>query len=157
MGLAAILILSIIAITTTALSGDSKVEMRHMALAMADSELNTFARAVTLSGSGARSAFWGDSSTDDGSYYDYNGSGTRANAVVQNTEFTFEYRYATLLDGAQTLGNERPSNRLRKVDLTVSWWNGDEGKPGYGQLSVKSTRLIRESDIRPAPGPSAAP
>ena len=143
-GMAAVLILSILALSTAALSGDQKAEMRQVALAMADAELNRFAREVSVANSAARNGFW---AAGDGPY---SGAGTQPILKANNTEFSFEYRSVGLLNqitGA-SLGNERENNRLRKVDLTVSWWNGDEGKPGYGQLAVKSTRLLRESDVR---------
>ena len=66
------------------------------------------------------------------------------------TDFRFQYRFITVNESGtgDLLGRERAGNRLRKVDLDVSWWSGEEGKPGYGQLRVKATRLIRESDLR---------
>lgn len=140
--MAAVLILSIIALSTAALSGDQKAEMRQVALALADAELNRFAKEVSVANSAARNAFW---ASNDGAY---TGSGTHSSLGANNTEFTLEYRFITLMAAGDTLGSERPNNRLRKVDLAVSWWNGESGKPGYGQLSVKTTRLVRESDIR---------
>ena len=146
-GLAAVLILSIIALSTAALSGDTKAEMTQVALSTADAELNRFARAVSVIGSGARGSFW--SATDKTSgYVDYTGPGTQGVQTANRTKFSFEYRYVTLGDSGGLFGREKPQNRVRKVDLTVSWWNGEEGKPGYGKLSVTATRLIRESDLR---------
>lgn len=146
-GLAAVLILSIIALSTAALSGDTKAEMTQVALSTADAELNRFARAVSVVGSGARTNFW-DSSDSTSGYIDYTGPGTLDEQTANRTKFAFKYRYTTVGDGGGLLGRDKPQNRLRKVDLTVSWWNGEEGKPGYGELAVTATRLIRESDLR---------
>jgi hypothetical protein len=147
--LAAILILSIIALSTAALSGDTKAEMTQVALSTADAELNRFARAVGVVGSSARGDFWG-TSDDFSTYTDYTGSGTLDQTNTNRTEFRFTYRFISVNEaGTGTLlGENKPGNRLRKVDLTVSWWNGEEGKPGYGQLFITATRLLRESDLR---------
>ncbi|MCA9776022.1 MAG: hypothetical protein KC800_04870 [Candidatus Eremiobacteraeota bacterium] len=123
--------------------------MTQVALSTADAELNRFSRAVSVVGSSERSQFWtaADSTT---AYVDYTGAGATDEATSNRTKFTFKYRYVTVgsAGGATLLGDERPNNRMRKVDLTVSWWNGEEGKPGYGELAVTATRLIRESDLR---------
>ncbi|MFA7480322.1 MAG: hypothetical protein WC314_07440 [Vulcanimicrobiota bacterium] len=148
-GLAAVLILSIIALSTAALSGDSKAEMTQVALSAADAELNRFARAVSVVGSSARSEFW--SAPDSVSEYQkYSGAGALSESTSNRTAFTYEYRYVSVgaAGGTALLGKEQPDNRLRKVDLTVGWWNGEEGKPGYGRLTLTATRLIRESDLR---------
>jgi hypothetical protein len=148
-GLAGILILSIIALTTAALSGDQKAEMGQVALSAADAELNRFARAVGVVGSSARNEFWG-APDNFSAYTEYTGSGTAAQTTSNRTDFDFEYGYITVNEAgsSDTLGQEKPGNRLRKLDLTVSWWNGEQGKPGYGKLSITTTRLIRESDLR---------
>ena len=143
------MILSIIALSTAALSGDSKAEMTQVALSAADAELNRFAREVSVVGSSARNQFWNASDSTTG-YQDYKGAGTLGQTQTNRTNFSLKYRYTTVGEagGTTLLGQEKPGNRMRKVDLTVSWWNGEEGKPGYGELSVTTTRLIRESDLR---------
>lgn len=144
MGLAAVLILTIIALTTAALSGDQKAEMRQIALALTDVELNRFAKAVSVKGSPARAAFW---NATDGAY---TGTGTNPTVNTNDTEFSLEYTVTTVTkpSSTATFGDAKPGNRLRKLDLKVSWWNGEQGKPGYGRLSVSGTRLLRESDLR---------
>jgi len=146
--MAAILILSIIAVTTAALSSDQKAEMRQIALAVATSELNRFAKQVALAGSSARSSFW--TATDSGTPEVYAGPGTIDTIKTSNTDFALTYYFQTVQNasGSGTLGDGQPENRLRKVDLIVQWWGGEQGKPGYGKLSVQATRLIRESDLR---------
>jgi hypothetical protein len=146
-GMATILILTIIALTTAALSGDQKAEMRQIALALADTELNRFAKVVGVVGSSTRSSFW---AAPDGVY---SGPGTRPVINTNKTKFDLVYGTSTLNDLSTSvpIGQEKDDNRLRKIDLTVTWWNGEQGKPGYGQLSVKSTRLVRESDLRESP------
>ncbi len=150
-GLATVLILSIIALTTAALSGDQKAEMRQIALSTADSELNRFAKVVAVAGSGPRESFW---TSGDGPY---TGPGTRSEVKTNKTDFTLSYNVTTVsrADGSGDIGVDEDAdtdtpdrNRLRKLDLTVTWWNGEEDKPGYGQLSVTSTRLLRESELR---------
>lgn len=148
-GLATVLILSIIAMTTAALTGDQKAEMRQVALAVANSELNRFSKAVAVKGNAARDAFWGAVDGAPGQTLTYTGSGTRSPIKSNGTEFEILYQYQTVLEkgGTDTLGSEEPDNRVRKIDLKLSWWNGEEGKPGYGQLTLMTTRLLRESDI----------
>ena len=147
-GLAAVVILSIIAMTTAALGGDQKAEMRQIALAVADSEINRFTRAVAVKGNSARDAFWAAPDGAIGATSTYAGSGTVRSIKSNGTDFECFYEYQTLYDGSDTLGHEVPDNRVRKLNLQLTWWNGEEGKPGYGQLFLKTTRLIRESDIR---------
>lgn len=142
-GLAAMLVLAIIGLTTASLRGDQVAETRQLALATANSELNRLNREVSVAGNSARSAFWG---APDGVY---NGPGTTATVSSNKIEFQLTYRTRTLLkvDGA-ILGSEKPRNRVKKVDLVVAWWGGSQGKPGYGQLSVTASKLFRESDVR---------
>jgi hypothetical protein len=123
--------------------------MTQVALSTADAELNRFARDVSVVGSSARSQFWAAPDSTSG-YQDYTGAGTLAQTQANRTNFTFSYRYVSVGEagGATLLGQDKAGNRMRKVDLTVRWWNGEEGKPGYGELSVTATRLIRESDLR---------
>ena len=142
-GLAAMLILSIIGLTTASLRGDQVAEIRQLALARANAELNKLGQQVSVVGTPARVAFW---NSPDGLY---TGPGTIATAVSNKVEFNLSYRCRVLLkvDGTP-VGAERPRNRIKKVDLIVSWWEGNQGTPGYGKLSVTASRLIRESDVR---------
>ncbi len=142
-GLSAALILTLLVLTTAALNTDSKTGHHQAASALAESELDRLVRSVSILGSSARSSFW---NSPDG---EYSGPPTQNNLISGNTEYNLKFFSKTLSDASGTeLGIDSPRNRLRKVDVEVSWWSGEEGRPGYGQLSVTRTRLVRESDLR---------
>lgn len=123
--------------------------MTQVALSTADAELNRFARAVGVANSSARTEFWG-TPDDFESYTNYEGAGTLDSTKSNRTVFEFSYRFISVSEAGseKLLGSEKANNRLRKLDLKVSWWNGEQGKPGYGRLSLTATRLLRESDQR---------
>ena len=64
---------------------------------------------------------------------------------VGRTEFEYEVYSQTLSDrrtGA-TLGGSGPGNRIKKMDIAVTWF-GDSEKSGYGKRSVRDTCLVNE-------------
>lgn len=142
-GLAGVLVLSILLLATTSVQTDQKVTDRHIAAALAESQLETLARRISVEASPARAAFW---SAPDGPY---SGLGAPTTLTSNGTEFTLAYEISTITQPAgNDLGSAVPENRLRRVALLVTWWQGEQGRPGYGSLSVKRVSLVRESDIR---------
>jgi len=46
------------------------------------------------------------------------------------------------------VGGATPNNRLKKVDISVTWWDSDtQQRQGYGQLKVMNSRLVSEGEI----------
>lgn len=140
-GLAGALILLILLLGTSAIFTDAKASDRQIAAAVAESQLELLTRHVSMKDSAERTAFW---SAPDG---DYQGPGVQTTLTSNGTDFTLSFELETLRGptGVQ-LGS--PGNRLRQVKLTVTWWSGEKGKPGYGQLRIFRTRVLRESDVK---------
>lgn len=64
---------------------------------------------------------------------------------VGTTEYKYAL-YATTVDAVAggELGSGVEDNRLKKVDIVVTWWG--EQRQGYGTLRVNGYRLINEQD-----------
>lgn len=140
-GLAGTLVLMVLLLGTTALSTDAKASDRQIASAVAESQLDILARSVSLKDSPARIQFWGAQNGE------YTGPPVAASVMSNGTQYGLSYHVETVRSPTgDLLGGT--SNRLRKVDLTVSWWEDGKGRPGYGDLRVERTRVLRESDIR---------
>ena len=140
-GLAGALVLMVLLLGTTALTTDAKASDRQIAAAVAESQLDLLSRQVTLKDSPERAAFW---VAADGAY---RGPGVLASLISNGTEYSLEYTVSTLRNPAGNLAGG-PDNRLRQVNLVVSWWQGEKGHTGYGQFTVYRTRVLRESDVR---------
>lgn len=139
-GMAAVLLLTVLLLTTSALQSDQKVETRHVAAALAESQLESLGRTIASPGAAARDAFW---SAPDGIL---GGLGLPSTMTSNGTEFSLQFTATTLLDSSgQPLGGN--GNRMRQVEAEVEWWNGEKGRPGYGQLKVRRTLVVRESDV----------
>ncbi len=140
-GLASVLLLTVVLLGTSALSSDAKVSHTQVASAVAESQLDLLGANIAVNGSSARSDFW---SASDGAY---SGSGTSAITESNGVEYQCEYTLATVNDsGGQPLGGA--GNRLRQVNLKLSWWEGEKGRPGYGRSVLHRTRLFRQSHVR---------
>lgn len=139
LGLAAVLLLTIIMLGTAALSGDAKSSQSQVASALAENQLEILRSEVATPDPTAHAEFW---NAPEGPY---EGLGTQEKILSNNTEYTLEYTISIVRDSSGApLGMS--GNQLRQVDLKVSWWEGEKGRPGYGQLFVTRTRLLRESD-----------
>lgn len=140
-GLAGALILLILLLGTSAVSTDAKASDRQIAAAVAESQLELLGRQVALDDNPARAAFW---SAPDGEYL---GPGVQTELTSNGTDFTLLYEVETLRTPTGSLVGGS-GNRLRQIKLTVTWWGGEKGRPGYGQLAVFRTRVLRESDVK---------
>lgn len=140
-GLAGALVLLVLLLGTTAVSTDAKASERQIAAAVAEGQLELLCRRAGLEGGPERTAFWG---SGDGLY---SGPGTRSEVTSNGTVYRLEYRLRTL-QGPTGGAIGGPANRLRQVQLKITWWQGEQGKPGYGQFSLRRTRLLRESNVR---------
>jgi type II secretory pathway pseudopilin PulG len=140
-GLAGALVLMMLLLGTTAISTDAKASDRQIASAVAESQLDLLTREVSMRDSDAREAFW---RAADGPYA---GLPVQPSLVSNGTEYSLTYSLQMMRSptGAPAGG---PSNRLRQVNLVVSWWSGEQGKAGYGQFTVQRTRVLRESNVR---------
>lgn len=141
MGLAAVLLLTVILMGMTALSGDTKASHSQLASAVAESQLDLLGAGIAAEDSAARRDFW---NAPEGRYA---GGGTVSKLTSDGTDYELAYTVTIVKDnGGSPLGVT--GNQLRQVDLQVSWWEGEKGRPGYGRMSLARTRLFRETDVR---------
>lgn len=148
LGLAAALALLMLLLGTTALSTDAKVNNRQLAAAVVEAQLELLSANVALrqnpKNSGqlnpVRQTFW---AAADGAY---SGPGTNASIESGGISYKLSYHITAVTNTNPALNAS--GNRLRKVDLTASWWEGEEGRPGYGNLTITRSRVLRESDVR---------
>lgn len=141
LGLVAVLLLTIVLMGTAALSGDTKASHSQIASAVAESQLDLLAAGVAVKDSPARQQFW---SASDGPY---TGAGSTAKLNSNGTDYDLKYTVNTVREnGGSPMGG--PGNLLKQVDLEVSWWDGEKGRPGYGRFFLKRTRLCRQTDVR---------
>lgn len=140
LGLAAGLALMVLLLSTSALSTDVKASERQIAAAVAESQLEQLAAEVAVEGSPARRSFW---QAPDGAY---SAPPVTSKLVTNGTEYRLRYRIAEVrTPTGSPLGG--PDNSLRQVHLEVTWWVGRQGTPGYGELKLQRTRVLRESHV----------
>lgn len=148
LGLAAALALLMLLLGTTALSTDAKVNNRQLAAAVVEAQLELLGANVAIRQDPknrdvpnlVREQFW---MAADGAY---SGPGTSPSIDSGGTSYSLSYHITTVTNTNPALNAS--GNRLRKVDLTASWWEGEKGRPGYGNLSITRSRVLRESDVR---------
>lgn len=71
---------------------------------------------------------------------------TTGTVTVGSTEFRFEVFAQTLVDsvaGTELGGDPANSNRVKKVDIVVSWMSSGP-RVGYGKLSTHASCLVNE-------------
>lgn len=141
-GLAGALVLLVLLVGATALRTDAKASDQQIAAAVAESQLDVLSRAIMVPGSSARISFW---SAGEGSY---SAPPVTASVFSNGTEYYLKY---TLQNLPSKSGGTLSSvgNRLRQVQLQVTWGNGEQGTPGFGQFSILRTRVLRESHVLP--------
>ena len=71
---------------------------------------------------------------------------TNGTIKVGKTEFSYEIFSQTLQNAvtSQELGNGVAGNRIKKMDIVVTWF-GDAEREGYGKRSIRESCLVNES------------
>ncbi|MGE0492300.1 MAG: hypothetical protein AB7S38_24015 [Vulcanimicrobiota bacterium] len=147
-GLAAVVVLTLLALGAQSLRASQKSGDSDKALMVADNVLERVVAHVKADDpAGCRDSFWNDAGTAPWiPPWDANTSVT-----VEGTEYRytiFTSRVTNQLNG-QVLGtgpagSEVPDNGLKKVDIVVEWWDEPNGShQGYGLLEVRLTRLVK--------------
>lgn len=92
--------------------------------------------------------------------WDANSVGTPYAQGTETIGFT-EYRYELFVSdvmntasgavlGTGETGAENPDTKLKRFDIKVVWWEGNDGsKSGVGRLEVDGTRLVKVTRIAP--------
>lgn len=141
LGLAGALVLLMLLLGTTAMRADAKASDRQIAAAVAETQLDLLTRQLMVVGP-QRAAFW---AATGGPYSEPSLAQT---VVSSGTEYQLAYSLEPI-PSPPGAPNGGLGNRLCQVQLRVSWWGGEKGKPGYGQFSIERTRLLRESHVLP--------
>ena len=123
--------LALFSLFLTSIQARGKSNDATSASRLASSELE---RAVLAAQSdipaGSKDAFW---NTD----YPITGTAqTTTNTKVGGTEFRVELFHTTVRADASG------TNRLKRIQVRVTWWNGE--KQGYGNLQTLASRLVAE-------------
>lgn len=68
------------------------------------------------------------------------------NITVGGTDYSYQMEYQTVIDQitGDPLGGTDPERQVKKVDITVWWWNSnaDDAREGYGQLQTQASQLF---------------
>ncbi|ODT72645.1 hypothetical protein ABS71_07660 [bacterium SCN 62-11] len=69
--------------------------------------------------------------------------------VVQRTSYQYNVFVSTVTDSAgNPVGGALSSNRLKNVEIQVSWWNGAaQNRAGYGSLKTSLSQLVAEGQL----------
>lgn len=141
--LVAVAMLSVFALTISVLRTDQKTRDtsvgREVAQMLAE---RTFARVRADQPAGTRANFWEN---------DFVGAPYETGSYKQgSTEFKYTIYAQTVVDTlGDSVGGNVDENRLKKVDVILSWWDSDaHDRTGYGQLKVYSSHLFSEADLR---------
>lgn len=74
------------------------------------------------------------------------GSPITGSITVGGTDYSYQMEYQTVRDQTtgDPLGGTDPERQIKKVDITVWWWNGnpDDARDGYGQLQTQASQLF---------------
>lgn len=131
-GLLALVILTLAALITSAIRSNEKGTRTAQAVDVADALLARRLYDVEWDlPPGTRDAFWAASG-----------------AWLPPTTATMggvDYQYTVFADTVAGVGGA--GNRLKKVDLVMSWWDSGQGggqRQGYGRLEVQASRLVSE-------------
>lgn len=134
LGLVTVLVLVLAALSFSALGSGQKSDDLGMAVQVAQQQLRKAAAQAKSDPS-----FWG---------MDYLAAPwTTGSVKVGNTHFEFEVFAQTLMDpstGQPVGGNPVNANRVKKVDIVVSWEN-DRHQAGRGKQSTRASCLVTES------------
>ena len=68
---------------------------------------------------------------------------------IEGTEYDWTMSAVTVKDSGADLGSSTglTNNRLKKVDITVFWWDSQTQKSyGYGKLAFRASRLVSEAE-----------
>lgn len=90
---------------------------------------------------GTKAQFWGS---------DFVSTPFEAGNITNNgTAFHYEVRAETVVNtGGDDVGGGLTSNRLKKVDVLITWWGSEQNdRTGYGELKVQTSRVVGEVEL----------
>lgn len=142
LGLFAVAILAVLALSLSAARGNQKGFDTSVgsvvAVQLVDSLINQLKADEPA---GVYDDFWDN---------DFSSTPYLTGSLVNNgTEFQYTILARTVVDSSGTeIGSAVNSNRLKKVDIAVYWWDSEtQNRQGYGNLKVVNSRLISEAEL----------
>lgn len=145
-GVLSLVILTLVALVGATLRSNSKSSTLGKATAVADELLQQTIYDVQADNGGVlATSFW----ATEGVWRD---SAANGQIVRGGTTYDYTIDVATLMAGGSPMG--APTNRVKKIDVTVEWWNsrangGD--RQGQGKLRTCVTQLMNENAPPPPP------
>ena len=147
----AVAFLSMISIASLALRSQAKSQTNQTAVQVAHRQINrAIIQVQSDTPAGSYSKFW----TSD--FPCPTTPWTVGNDTVGSTPYSYAVYASTVTNssGAPLGGTVPPSgpgNRMKQVDVVVTWWSTDGSREGYGRLQTQMTRLINETDTNTTP------
>lgn len=142
MGTIVLMILTILALVLALNRGSRKSIDSSAAQFAVDQILNLLVESAQRDNGALHANFWG---------VDYAAPGppfASGSIIANQTEFFYRVDAVTVRDPLNNPldGTGLPHNRLKLVQVDLWWWNpsATTTRAGYGKLSTKITRLIRE-------------
>ena len=134
MGIFSVLALTVTALAFSTLRANTKGSLTQEAEALAEAQLQkAIYQAQCDSPPGSAAQFWDT-------------EGIVPPGQLSVSVGPTEYQYILYANTVPSVGG--PGNRLKKVDLVMWWWTSeaDAARQGYGDLTVRATRLVSEAD-----------
>jgi hypothetical protein len=131
LGLLVMVLLTLIGLTLSAIRSSEKAALLGPATQVSESLMNrTLYQVANDSPPGTKASFWAASGPSPW---------LAASETIGGVNYDYVI-YANTVSGAGT-------NRLKKVDVVVSWWNTSSAagtRQGYGLMQVHASRLLNE-------------
>lgn len=142
MGTIVLTILTILALVIALNRGSRKSVDSSAAQFAVDQILNILVETAQRDNGALHTNFWGSDYAAPGPAY------ATGSVYANQTEFFYRVDATTVRDPLNNPlhGTNLPFNRLKLVQVDLWWWNPSATmtRTGYGKLSTKVTRLIRE-------------
>ena len=143
MGTIVLVILTVLALVISLNRGSRKSIDSSAAQFAVDQIINLVVEAAQRDNGALHANFWNSDYAPPGSAF------ASGSIVANQTEFFYRVDATTVRDSLNNPldGTNLPNNRLKLVTVELNWWNPagvTTNRSGYGKLSTKVTRLIRE-------------
>ena len=126
-----LIILTMIGLVTSTVRTEEKAKLLGRAGGVLESIIQqTIYQVDNDSPAGTSTSFWGS-------------SGVWSSGSVVRGEVTYTFEVST----ADVAGFGTPGNRMKKMDVTLWWWNSESSggaRQGYGQMKLQGSRVVTE-------------
>lgn len=149
-GLLTVALLALIGQSALLANSSQKMDDQTVALDIAQSVLERHARAAQLDQPPGENALV-SARNDVATPY------SEADELVGGTTYSYQLYISDVMNsttseilGTGPSGTESANVKLKRFDVKVAWWGGDQQqRAGYGNLEVRSTRLVKVTGVAP--------